>query len=938
MRKMVQYSVLLISVYFMLVISCDMPSDPFKKPSNSKARLFLEENEQTIDFGSEIKIGVSIFLAEHIEALHIFTRNNGLDSIHHYNSNAVDDTLYFNHKFTVEGKDTIFVTGKLKNKNYMNKTDTFPVFILPAPDSVYFDSIADPVYTLTGKIDTLGFVASARSEKALEFSVKSDPKIDSGLLEVIQAKDTARVIIRTDKSGKYSITLYAKRDSLIDSASVKVTVYEPLLFKNVILPDIVTSGKSDTLVFILPTEREDTLTCKLLNRNDFSESEISILSETADSFVVVFTPETNGKHEFVMLITNGHIKDTLNYEILVSEKIPVWNITEKTIDAVEGEEISVDLRDFMNEKFSGDFSLGSDSGKIKDTVWKWTPPWGSDTTKTAVISAVCDSDEYKLKLNVSVVEGDTTGPTIRLLHSSMNDTVIGSSQINVEAVVKDFGAGVSSVQISYGSKSASMGLIEDSIYIYPVKDLKSGERTEIKIVAQDGSMRKNVTEYVFYITYDTTIGDNVAPVISQESGPENGGRVTDGQILLSFSVTDDSDIDSVYWTLEGTFKGILARDDNIFSLSDKFGEYGSNEIEIFAVDRSVNRNRSSFKLVYDYNTEITGVEIISPENGASGFDTSGVTFKWSGGNDEDGDTVFIELLYDTSKTNLKKKITGINVNTLVLQEELNSYTDYYWQVIAYSKVYPDTVRSSVYSFKTEAVPPKIITQPGKNIDVDIGEKVVLQVNATGNPEPSYRWKKNEKVISGETKDSLVIGYAALDDSGEYVVEVYNEEGDTVKSNKIDLRIIYPVKIAAGGDHSHILKNNGTLWACGYNHFGQLGNGTNDNINDPVEIMNNVADIAVGYYHSLILKSDGSLWSCGLNRFGQLGNKSNDDINDPEKIMDDVANIAAGGNHSLIMKKNGTLWACGDNYCGQLGDGTKENKSTPVRIIPKSTDP
>jgi hypothetical protein len=66
MRKMVQYSVLLISVYFMLVISCNMPSDPFKKPSNSKARLFLEENEQTIDFGSEIKIGVSIFLAEHI--------------------------------------------------------------------------------------------------------------------------------------------------------------------------------------------------------------------------------------------------------------------------------------------------------------------------------------------------------------------------------------------------------------------------------------------------------------------------------------------------------------------------------------------------------------------------------------------------------------------------------------------------------------------------------------------------------------------------------------------------------------------------------------------------------------------------------------------------------------------------------------------------------
>src|SRR5690554_349069 len=70
MRRMIQFSVLLITVFVMLIISCNMPSDPFKKPSNSKVRLFSEKNEQTIKFGSEVMIGVSIFLAEHIEALH----------------------------------------------------------------------------------------------------------------------------------------------------------------------------------------------------------------------------------------------------------------------------------------------------------------------------------------------------------------------------------------------------------------------------------------------------------------------------------------------------------------------------------------------------------------------------------------------------------------------------------------------------------------------------------------------------------------------------------------------------------------------------------------------------------------------------------------------------------------------------------------------------
>ena len=1089
MKKTLQLSNWFFMVFSMLMFFCNMPSDPFKKPSNSKARLFLKENEQTIDFGSEVKIGVSIFLAEHIEALHIKTRNNGLDSIHPYSSNAVDDTLYFCHKFNVEGKDTIFVTGILKDKNYMNKTDTLPVFILPAPDSIRFDSIPQSLFTVTENHDTLQFIASLRSEKPLSFSVKSQPALDTNQLKIAQFKDTVRVVLTTDSTGEYAVTLYAQRDTLIDSAVVNVTAYEPLVFesavlsdiipfgkndtlvftvpteredtltckllnkdnfaenelsvikensdslvivftpdsggeheflllldngkikdtlkytvtvddnpsvgvfienhkdtvpfgdpvnmgvsvflpqlieelhistndnsldstlelsatddtvyvshefctegevkiyvtakpvnsnyeekidsltinvlpapekisfnsipgklhtvtgltdtllflaksskgnsmefsvksepaldsdhfevvqsndtarvivttvdagkygitlyakrdtlkdsaevdlisyeplvfKTVVIPDTIALGSSDSLVFVVPTERKDTLTCKLLNEDDFSETEISVLTEHADSFVIVFTPETKGQREFSMLITNGHIMDTLNYEVLVAEKIPVWNITEKTIDAVEGEEISVDLRDFINEDFSGDFSLDSDFGEIEDTVWKWKPLWGSDTTKTAEISASCDSDEYKLNLIISVAEGDTNGPIITLLHSSMEDTIIGSSQIYVEAVVKDSAAGVSSVQISYGSNSSNMVASEDSIYIGSVRNLKHGEKTEIKIVAKDGSMRKNTTEHVFYVTYDSTIGDNEAPVISQESGPENNSRITDGQIQLSFSVTDDSDIDSVYWTLDGTFKEILSKDDNIYSLSGTLGEYGLNELEIFAVDKSIHRNRSSLKLVYDYNTEINAIKIVSPEDDASDVDTDSITFKWSGGNDEDGDTVFVELLYNVSNIKLTKKITGINCSTLVLTEKLNPYTEYNWYIIAYSKAYPDTVKSDIYSFKTAAVPPKIITQPDKNIDVDIGEKIVLRVNATGTPEPSYKWKKDGTVMSKETNDSLVINSVSLTDSGGYSVEVYNE-GGIINIDNMNVRTIYPVKIAAGNCRSFIIKN------------------------------------------------------------------------------------------------------------------------------------
>ena len=43
-------------------------------------------------------------------------------------------------------------------------------------------------------------------------------------------------------------------------------------------------------------------------------------------------------------------------------------------------------------------------------------------------------------------------------------------------------------------------------------------------------------------------------------------------------------------------------------------------------------------------------------------------------------------------------------------------------------------------------------------------------------------------------------------------------------------------MAAGGKHTLILKTNRTLWACGDNSYGQLGNGTTTSSSTPVLIM------------------------------------------------------------------------------------------------------
>ena len=142
------------------------------------------------------------------------------------------------------------------------------------------------------------------------------------------------------------------------------------------------------------------------------------------------------------------------------------------------------------------------------------------------------------------------------------------------------------------------------------------------------------------------------------------------------------------------------------------------------------------------------------------------------------------------------------------------------------------------------------------------------------------------------------------------------------------------QVSAGGLHSLILKTDGTLWACGDNKYGQLGDGTTTNRSTPVKVMDGVSVISGGGYHSLILKTDGSLWACGNNYKAQLGTWYDglNDICTPVKAMDGVSAISGGSYFSLILKTDGTLWTCGDNFNGQLGNGTTTMLGSSVNQV------
>ena len=125
-------------------------------------------------------------------------------------------------------------------------------------------------------------------------------------------------------------------------------------------------------------------------------------------------------------------------------------------------------------------------------------------------------------------------------------------------------------------------------------------------------------------------------------------------------------------------------------------------------------------------------------------------------------------------------------------------------------------------------------------------------------------------------------------------------GDPVPSNLVQ-------SFKAGAESTYILFTDGSVVACGQNDFGELGDGTNNNsFGTAVKLPDDKDAVEIGTGPSaktvFYVMEDGSVYATGLNNRGQVGDGTTNDRNRPVEIdfpnRADIRFISAANTHTL----------------------------------------
>lgn len=159
-----------------------------------------------------------------------------------------------------------------------------------------------------------------------------------------------------------------------------------------------------------------------------------------------------------------------------------------------------------------------------------------------------------------------------------------------------------------------------------------------------------------------------------------------------------------------------------------------------------------------------------------------------------------------------------------------------------------------------------------------------------------------------------------------------------------------VQIESSWDRSYILLDNGQLLSMGYGGHGSLGYGTTPNKTEPVPVLGledvkiikmvNSRQLESSTGHVICLSDQGDVYSFGYNNYGQLGTGDNNnkarayqiprEYFDNERVVDILA-TGSGEASSWARTEKDNLFGWGRNNVGQLGIGDTTDRWRPAKL-------
>jgi parallel beta-helix repeat protein len=154
-----------------------------------------------------------------------------------------------------------------------------------------------------------------------------------------------------------------------------------------------------------------------------------------------------------------------------------------------------------------------------------------------------------------------------------------------------------------------------------------------------------------------------------------------------------------------------------------------------------------------------------------------------------------------------------------------------------------------------------------------------------------------------------------------------------------------IDIAVGEDHTCAILTDGSAQCWGFEAYGELGDGTPNAVRsipvDVIGLQGSTVAISGGNNHTCAVLSGGGVQCWGWNYYGQLGDGSNNNSTAPVNVVglsSGVAEIDAGYNYTCALLDSGGKKCWGINTYGELGDGTGNNSNVPVDVLTQAPTP